>query len=54
LTFGVGIVEIWLFECLQLGFVAFGYGGLGILSKIELLASGERTFDLLWWAGWMS
>jgi hypothetical protein len=28
-------------------FATFGYGGLGILSKIELLVNGERIFDLL-------
>jgi hypothetical protein len=47
LAFGVGTVEIWLFECLQPNFATFGYGGLGISPKIELLASGDRIFDLL-------
>jgi hypothetical protein len=47
-------MEIWLFECSQPDFAAFGYGGLGILLEIELLASGERILDLLWWAGWTS
>jgi len=54
LAFGVGTVEIWSFECLQTDFTAFGYGGLGILSEIELLATGERIFDLFWWVVWMS
>jgi hypothetical protein len=49
LAFGVGTVDIWLFECSQPDFVAFGYDELGISPKIELLASGERIFDLLWW-----
>ncbi len=44
LAFGIGIVEIWLFECSQLDLATFGYGELGILSKIELLASGEHNF----------
>jgi hypothetical protein len=44
-------MEIWSFNCSQLDFAAFGYGGLGILSKIELLVNGEHIFDLLWWAG---
>jgi hypothetical protein len=47
-------MEIWSFECSQPDFVAFGYGGLGILPKIELLASVKSIFDLLWWAGWTS
>jgi hypothetical protein len=47
LAFGVGMVEIWLFECSQPDFATFGYGGLGTSPKIELLASGERIFDLL-------
>ncbi len=44
LAFGVGTVEIWLFECSQLDFATFGYDGLRISSKIELLASGEHNF----------
>jgi hypothetical protein len=47
MAFDVGTVEIWLFECSQPNFATFGYGGLGISLKIELLASGERIFDLL-------
>jgi hypothetical protein len=54
MAFGVGIMEIWSFECSQPDFAAFGYGGLGISSKIELLAKGEHIFDLLWWANWTS
>jgi hypothetical protein len=52
LAFGVGTVEIWSFECSQADFTAFSYGGLGISLEIELLANGERIFNLLWWAGW--
>ncbi len=44
LAFGVGMVEIWLFECSQLDLATFGYGGLGISPEIELLASGEHNF----------
>jgi hypothetical protein len=40
-------MEIWLFECLQPDFATFGYGGLGILPEIELLASGEHIFRLV-------
>ncbi len=47
LAFGVGTVEIWLFECLQPNFATFGYGGLGISLEIELLASGEHIFRLV-------
>ncbi len=47
LAFSVGTVEIWLFECLQPNFATFGYGGLGISSEIELLASGEHIFRLV-------
>jgi hypothetical protein len=54
LAFGVGTVEIWLFECSQPDFATFGYGGLGISPEIELLANGEHIFDLLWWANWSS
>jgi hypothetical protein len=54
LAFGVGTVEIWLFECSHPDSATFGYGGLGISPEIELLASEERIFDLLWWAGWTS
>ncbi len=52
LVFGVGTVEIWLFECLQLDLATFGYGGLGISPKIELLASGEHNFRLIV-VGWL-
>jgi hypothetical protein len=47
LAFGVGTVEIWLFECLQPNFTTFGYGKLGISLEIELLASGEHIFRLV-------
>jgi hypothetical protein len=47
LAFGVGTVEIWLFECSQPDFATFGYGGLGISREIELLAGRGRIFDLL-------
>jgi hypothetical protein len=47
LAFGVGIVEIWSFECSQPDFTAFGYGELGILLEIELLACGECIFQLV-------
>jgi len=47
LAFGVGTVEIWLFECSQPDFATFGYGGLGISSKFELLASGGAHFRLV-------
>jgi hypothetical protein len=47
LAFGVGTVEIWLFECSQPNFATFGYGKLGILSKIELLVSGDHIFQLV-------
>ncbi len=47
LTFGVGTVEIWLFECLQPNFATFGYGKLRISLEIELLASGEHIFRLV-------
>jgi len=47
LAFGVGTVEIWLFECSQPNFTTSGYGKLGILSKIELLFSGEHIFRLV-------
>jgi hypothetical protein len=47
LAFGVGTVEIWLFECSQPNFATFGYGKLGILLEIELLVSGEHIFRLV-------
>jgi hypothetical protein len=47
LAFGVGTMEIWLFECSQPNFTTFGYGKLGILSEIELLVSGEHIFRLV-------
>jgi hypothetical protein len=47
LAFGVGTVDIWSFECSQPNFTTFGYARLGISPKIELLANGERIFDLL-------
>jgi hypothetical protein len=47
LAFGVGTVEIWLFECSQPNFATFSYGRLGISSEIELLASGEHIFRLV-------
>ncbi len=47
LAFGVGTVEIWLFECSQPNFATFGYGKLGILPEIELLVSGEHIFRLM-------
>jgi hypothetical protein len=47
LAFGVRTVEIWLFECSQFDLTTFGYGGLGISSEIELLASGEHNFQLV-------
>ncbi len=47
LAFGVGTVEIWLFECSQPNFATFDYGKLGILSEIELLVSGEHIFRLV-------
>jgi hypothetical protein len=54
LAFGGGTIDIWSFECLHPDFAAFGYGELGISPEIELFASGERIFDLLWWVGWTS
>jgi len=47
LAFGVGTVEIWLFECSQPNFATFGYGKLGISLEIELLASGEHILRLV-------
>ncbi len=47
LAFGVRTVEIWLFECSELDLATFGYGGLRISSKMELLASGEQNFRLV-------
>jgi hypothetical protein len=47
LAFGVGTVEIRLFECSQPNFVTFGYGKLGISLEIELLASGEHILRLV-------
>jgi hypothetical protein len=46
-AFGVGTVEISLFECSQLDLATFGYGGLGISLEIKLLASGEHNFRLV-------
>jgi len=47
LAFGVGTVEIWLFECSQPNFATFNYGKLGISLEIELLTSGEHIFRLV-------
>jgi len=47
LAFGVGMVEIWLFECSHPNFATFGYGKLGILPEIELLVNGEHIFRLV-------
>jgi len=47
LAFGVGTVEIWLFECLQPNFATISYGKLAISLEIELLASGEHIFRLV-------
>ncbi len=47
LAFGVGTVEIWLFECSQPNFATFGYGKLRISLEIELLASEEHILRLV-------
>jgi hypothetical protein len=52
LAFGVGMMEIWLFECSQLDLATFGYDRLGISPEIELLASGEHNFRLVV-VGWL-
>ncbi len=47
MAFGVGTMEIWLFECSQPNFTTFGYGILEILPEIKLFVSGEHIFRLV-------